>query len=317
MKKKILIVIILIAVTGGCGGRDQYHFQGYVEGENIYLASPYAGALVEALVERGQNVKKGELLFKLDSNPQAMAIMEATAGLQEAERQFLNLKAPRRPDEIAQIEAQIGQVTSKMALAELRVKRYQTLYEKHALAKDNLDAVKERYRELSYLKAQYEANLRLAKLGAREEQIKAQQAQIAVILARKDQATWQLNQKSIYAPADGLIFDTYFKQGEFVGALQPIASLLTPENIHVEFFVSSPMLAFMKVGKKITFDCDGCSVSNQAEIRYISPEAEFVPPVVYSRENRNKLVFRIKANIKNSAQFKPGQPVVVTVIKHD
>ncbi len=199
-----------------------------------------------------------------------------------------------------------------MTLAELRVKR-----NKHVLDKDTLDASLERYHELTYLKQQFEANLALAKQGARVEQIKAQKSQIAVLSSKVNLSRWQLSQKSFYAIADGMIFDTYYKKGEFVDAARPVAALLTPDNIRIEFFVPAEELAYLHVKKKITFDCDGCSKNNQAEINYISPEAEYVPPLVYSRENRDKLVFRIKATIKDAARFKPGQPVVVTVSRHE
>ncbi len=112
--------------------------------------------------------------------------------------------------------------------------------------------------------------------------------------------------KSGYAPAEGLIFDTYFIKGEFVPSQQAIASLLTPDNIRIEFFVPAIALHYLHVGEKITFTCEGCSDDNQATIRYISPKAEYIPPLVYSNENADKLVFRVKASIHHPEQFKPG-----------
>ena len=317
MKTRIFIALGFTAFLSGCGGPGKQSYQGYVEGENIYLASPYSGDLVELLVERGQQVKKNQLLFKLDPFPQSLVIKEAAASLQQAIQVYDDLKKPKRPPEIAAIEAQIGQATSQVALALLRVKRNQTLYDKHVMDKDTLDAALERYHELTYLKAQYEANLDLAKLGAREDQLKAQKSQILFFTSKMHQSQWELDQKTIYAPASGVIFDTYYKQGEFVESQHPVASLLSPENMRIEFFVPDVGLAALHLNKKITFDCEGCSKHNEATIRYISPEAEYVPPLVYSRENRDKLVFRVKATITNALAFKPGQPVVVTVINDE
>lgn len=316
MIKRLITLITMLALTG-CGNSDRHHYQGYVEGRNIYLASPFSGTLIKAYVQRGQHVKKGELLFQLDPDPQSIQVSQAFSGLKQAEQVYHDLKNPKRPPEIAAIEAQIGQVTSQVVLAALRVKRNQTLYDKRVLDKDSLDASIEHYEEVLYLKKQYEANLVLAKEGSREYQIKAQSAQVNQSQSKLKEAKWQLAQKRIYAPADGVIFDIYFKEGEFVGMQQPLAALLTPENIQIDFFVPVEALAGMHVRQNITFDCDGCAKNNQAVLNYISPEAEYVPPLVYSRDNRDKLIFRIKADIHDPTKFKPGQPVIVTVFKHE
>ena len=310
------IILTLPTILMGCGNSDKHLHQGYVEGQNIYLASPYSGALVESLVERGQTVKKGELLFKLDPNPQDILIAETTAELEQAQHVLADVNKPRRPEEIAEIEAQLGEADAELQLAALRVKRAQTLYDKHVTPKDNLDETLERYQKVIYLKAEVEAKLKLAKIGAREDQIKAQRARTSFALSQLNQTKWQLTQKSIFSPAEGVIFDTYYQKGEFVIAQRPIASLLSPDSIRIEFFVPASELSILQVGQKITFDCDGCDTNNQAVVRYISPAAEYVPPLVYSRENRDKLVFRIKATISNPTKFKPGQPVVVKVSKN-
>ena len=310
-----LSIITLIAVLSSCDNSD-HTYQGYVEGENIYLASPYSGALIQALVQRGQPVKKGDLLFTLDPNPQALQIKQATAALVQAKQVYDDLKKPRRLPEIAALVAQVSQAEAQKKLAALRVKRNQTLFVKHVLDKDSLDASLERYQELFYVKAQFQANLDLAKLGSRTSQIRAQKAKIAFLFSKQKEAEWVIAQKSFYAPADGVIFDTYFRLGEFVDANRPVAALLTPENIRIEFFVPADVLPRLSVGQNIAFDCDGCSKNSAAKIQYISPEAEYLPPLVYSRQNMDKLVFRIKASILAPELFKPGQPVVVTVSAH-
>lgn len=297
----------------GCGKPTVHQYQGYVEGENIYLAAPSSGMLVKRPVNRGQWVKKGDLIFQLDDNPEAMIITQSDAELLQAKRIYNDLIKPRRTPEIAAIKSQIAQANAQLHLAELRVTRTSKLFAKNAGAKDEMDAAQSHYEEILHLKEQYQANLELAMQGSREEQINAQQAQINALIAKLNQAKWQLDQKSGYAPADGLIFDTYFIKGEFVPSQQAIASLLTPDNIRIEFFVPAIALHYLHVGGKITFNCEGCSENNQATIRYISPKAEYIPPLVYSNENADKLVFRVKASIHHPEQFKPGQPVVVSV----
>lgn len=309
--KSLCIPILLVQLTS-CGKQDHRYVQGYVEGENIYLASPYSGQLIKKNVFRGQPVKSGQLLFQLDENPQALTVKQSKANLLQAKKTYDDLVKPRRKPEIEAIQEQIAETDAQIVLAEIRVRRNQTLFLKHAIDRDSTDAAEANYNALLKRKKQYLANLELAKLGSREEQINAQQAQILALTAQLFIAKWELAQKSVYAPADGLIVDTYFSKGDFVPAQQSLAALLTPSNTRIEFFLPAKALASIKIGQAIKFTCDGCVNPSSAHISYVSPEVEYMPPLVYSRDNSDKLVFRIKANIDNNPlAFKPGQPVMV------
>lgn len=314
-QRKFAIILALITLLAGCSKEDQ-KCQGYVEGMNIYLAPVYSGRLIESFVERGQHVKKNQLLFKLESNPQQLVVKQNEALVKQSRDVFIDLSMPKRPAEIAVIKAQLDQAIAQLNLAVIRAHRNQTLYDKHAIDKDSVDASVERSRELSALKAQFEAELALAHEGSRKNQIKAQAAQLISLKAKLNQVKWELDQKMISAPDDGVIFDTYYLPGEYVESSRAIASLLTPDNIRIVFFVPAKSLATLAIGEKITFDCEGCAKNNEATIQYISPEAEYVPPLVYSRENSDKLVFRVRASIAHSQLFKPGQPVIVALPKH-
>lgn len=313
----VMLTAIFAFNLSSCHDAAHHRYQGYIEGRNTYLASPYSGKLIKAWVVRGERVKKGQLLFQLDPEPQMMEIKQANAALAQSRQMLDDLKKPRRPAEIAAIEAQVGQADAQLHLAKLRVKRHEILYAKHVLDKDTLDASVERVRETEYLKSQFEANLALSKLGSRENLIKAQVAQIILLTSKRNQSKWELSQKKLFAPTEGVIFDTYFKIGEFVDSQRAVASVLSPENIQIIFFIPEKELHLLQVGQSITFDCDGCSKANPAKIEYISPEAEYVPPLVYSRDNSDHLVFRIRASISKAANFKPGQPVMVDVATHD
>lgn len=313
MVLKRILIFVLILLIAACSGEQHQQFAGYVEGENIYLASPFYGVLKKLAVHRGQQVKKGELLFNLDNNPQIINLEQVKAELEQANSTLADLKKPRRTPEIKAIQAQIDQTNAQIKLADIRVSRYQKLYSKQATDKDSLDAALATLQQQQDLKSQYESNLALAQLGSRDDQIIAQQKHIDALTARYNEAQWELAQKTLYAPASGVIFDTYYREGEFVAAQQSVLSILTPDNIRIEFFVPLEFLAKIKVGQKISFDCDGCAENNSAVIRYVSPDAEYLPPLVYSSDNDSKLVFRIKAHIDNPSAFKPGQPVTVNL----
>lgn len=311
-----LVLLLFSLFLAACDRSDQTRYQGYVEGENLYLVSPFSGTLIKKSVDRGQTVEQGLPLFQLDANPEALILHQHQADLRQAEKTLDDLTLPRRPPEIQAIQDQIDQTNSKLTLANLRVKRYEKLRLKGAIDLDSLDAAIANEQELKQVKAQYQANLDLANQGSRSNQIKAQQSVVEAARALVAENQWQLAQKTVLSPTDGVIFDTYYQEGEFVPAQHPIASLLPSNAVRVEFFVPVRVANRLKLGQKISFACEQCSDHHLATIHYISPEAEYIPPLIYSEANTDKLVFRVKAAIAPPTSFKPGQPVTL-VIQYD
>jgi HlyD family secretion protein len=97
-----------------------------------------------------------------------------------------------------------------------------------------------------------------------------------------------------------------------VGAGQPVVSLLPPENLKARFFVPEPRLGAVKIGQPVELRCDGCGAPIAVRVDYVAPRAEYTPPVIYSRENRGKLVFLVEARpAQPHAALRPGLPVEV------
>ncbi len=308
------LIYFILLILLGCGKQeDQY--QGYVEAENIYISSPYGGKLLELGATRGKLVEKGDVLFELDPNPEALELTQREALYKQSIDTLEDLKKPKRQAEIDAIQAQIQQAEAQLSLASIRMKRYQTLYDRHVMDKDSLDAAVERYHEVEALKAQLTANLQLAHLGARDDRISAQSYGAASILSKIKEIKWQIGQKKLSAPTAGVIFDTYYRPGEYVESGHPVMSIVAPENTHVEFFVPLKALSNLHLGKVIhfTYENENEPERIRAKIVYISPEAEYMPPLVYSRDNSEKLVFRIKADVLSRTRLIPGEPVIVLV----
>ncbi|MGZ5032723.1 MAG: HlyD family secretion protein, partial [Usitatibacter sp.] len=151
--------------------------------------------------------------------------------------------------------------------------------------------------------------------GARPDEIRAAEAQAAAAREALAQADWRLKQKSVASSVTGTVTDTMFVRGEFVAAGAPVVSLLPPANVKVRFFVPEPRLGSVKVGQKVLLACDGCASAMGATISFIAPQAEYTPPVIYSRDSRAKLVFLVEARPagEDAVKLHPGQPVDVTL----
>jgi HlyD family secretion protein len=133
--------------------------------------------------------------------------------------------------------------------------------------------------------------------------------------ARLNSSQTRLARRKVASPAAGVVQQIYFRQGEMVPAGRPVLALLPPENIKLRFFLPETMVPKIAIGDSIAVGCDGCPPDLTARVSFIAQTAEFTPPVIYSLEERSKLVFLVEARPENPAALRVGQPVSVSLVK--
>jgi HlyD family secretion protein len=139
------------------------------------------------------------------------------------------------------------------------------------------------------------------------------EAALRTAKARLNSAQTRLARRKVFSPVTGSVQQIYFRVGEMVPAGKPILALLPPGNIKVRFFVNEAMLPKLNIGDSVSVSCDGCASNITAKISFIARSAEFTPPVIYSMEERSKLVFLIEARTDTPDHLRVGQPVSVTL----
>jgi HlyD family secretion protein len=159
--------------------------------------------------------------------------------------------------------------------------------------------------------SQLEAELKTALLGSRTDLIAAAEAEVRAKEAALAKAEWDLAQKRQVAPKAGFVFDTLYREGEWVPAGRPVVVLLPPDHIKVRAFVSQARLGGIKLGAPVQVMVDGVQGAIPGTVSYISPKAEYTPPVLYSQGSRDKLVFLVEMLFDQAAavNLHPGQPV--------
>lgn len=303
-----------LLLAAGCGETKSGRYQGYVEGEFVYVASPRAGALTRLYVQRGDQVEVGDPLFSLEDEPESQLREEAARRLAQAQASLEDAKKGKRPSEISSLEAQLSQARAALTLAEKEFMRQEKLSQSAgATTQQELDRARSSREQANQRVLQLEADLKTAKLGSREDQITAAEAQVRMQEAALAKAEWDLSEKSQFARQAGLVFDTLYREGEWVAAGKPAVVLLPPANIKVRAFVPQTEVGQIQAGDSVRVFVDGADQPVQGRVSYISPQAEFTPPVIYSRESRSKLVFMIEAVFapEDAKNLHPGQPVDV------
>jgi HlyD family secretion protein len=306
------------ALAAGCSNDRSGNLQGYAEGEFVYVASPYAGILETLDVARGQQVAAGARLFVLEHGAEQAAVDAAAARIRSAQAQLANLGEGRRAAELDVIRAQADSAAAALALSRTQLGQAQKLYKDGFVSQARLDEAKATYDRDAARVAEARASMAvgLQALG-RKPELDALRATIEAAEAERAQARVRLDQKTGLAPAAALVYDTYFRVGESVPAGSPVASLLPPANIKIRFYAPETLVGALAPGRKVTVSCDGCPAPIAAEISYVSPQAEYTPPVIYSRESRAKLVFLVEARpaAADAPRLRPGQPVDVTLAR--
>lgn len=311
-------MVLLAAISlSGCSGGDGSVFQGYVEGDYLYLAAPVGGYLATLDAARGSRAKAGDRLFALADEPERAAFDEAQARERAAREQARNLTEPRRPAEIANLEAQLRAADAALQLSTIQLRQQEDLARRQFVSQARLDEARAAYaRDKAQRDALREqiANYRSA-LGREAERASAD-AETRAAQAQIEQRRWQVDKKQMLAPADGEISDTYYRPGEWVAAGQPVLSLLPDARRRIRFFVPQGIVATLKPGQRIEARCDGCPQPIAASIDFIAPQAEYTPPVIYSDAAREKLVFRVEAvpAASDAARLRPGLPVDVRLL---
>src|SRR5215213_601933 len=287
-------------------------FQGYVEGNLVYMAPEEGGRIETMAVEAGDDAREGDLLFGLESSMQIAQKNEAEARLSQAEAQLANLKAAmQRPEQIAVLRVQEERAKAQAQFSRNEHERQQTLFQRGIAAKAQLDNAKAALdRDQAGLEEAQRAIL-AAQLAGRSGEIGAAEAALRAAEAAVAQAETRLARRRVSAPANAKVQDVFFRAGEVVNAGQPVLSLLPPQNLRLRFYVPEPVLATFALGQTVAVACDSCPAGIEAKVSFISREAEYTPPVIFSEQERAKLVFRIEARPAAAMNLPIGLPVSV------
>ena len=304
----------MVWALAGCTNEDADRLQGYVEAEFVYIASPFGGILETLSVQRGAQVAAGAPLFSLESISEQSTKDEAERRLVQARASWEDAKKGKRPSEIDALRAQLRQARAALTLAERELKRQEGLVGvPGAMVELDLDRARSTRDQTRQRVAELDAELRTAQLGSRSDLILAAEAEVRAREAALAKADWEWSQKRRQAPQASLVFDTLYREGEWVAAGRPVVVLLPPKNIKVRTFVPQSRIGMIRPGDPVRVSVDGIGQAVSGAVSYISPKAEYTPPVIYSQENRQKLVFLVEAVFPPdiAAGLHPGQPVDV------
>lgn len=275
--RNLVFGLFLLLSVGSCSEQPPAvgQAQGYIEGHFSYLASEYGGVLTQLAVSKGQMVEVNQALAQLEPQPESDMAQAASASLSAS-------KAARAATQ------------ANLDYARKTYERNARLAQEHAIQQSEADNAQANYLALQSDLAKAEANIAQAEANAK-------------------QATWSAEQKAFKAPKAGFVFDIYYRVGEYIKAEQALFALLDPQDIKAIFYVPATELEHIKLQQTVAVSCAGCHQQYAGKISYISPQAEYTPPVIFSEQTNQSLVYRVEASFEReqAVQLHPGQPVTV------
>lgn len=314
----LLALAASVALFIGCSRSAPSGYQGYLEGDFIYVAAPLSGQLEKLAVVKGTRVAAGAPLFTLEHASELAAQRQAADQLLAAQARLADAQKGSRPSELATLTARLDQARAAAELSALDLARQKNLYDTRVLAASDYDRARLTHEKNLSAVEELVTQLATARLGGRADALAAAAADVSAATAAKEKTDWAVAQKTQAAPRAALVYDTLFREGEFAAAGTPIVSLLPAENIKIRFFVPEAEFAALKAGATVRITITGRAAPIDARISYLSPSPEYTPPILYNRENRSKLVFMVEALFADTAaaaDLHPGQPVDVVLVK--
>lgn len=287
MKTRALMIGLALLLAA-CGDRESGDtLQGYAEADYIYVSPQDAGLVATLAVREGAVVEAGAPLFTLNAD-RARASYRAAEAQSEADR-------------TSALNQAIAAARANAVLAQQNLTRTRALFDRGLVARVRLDQDVAAVNAASAQVRQAEAE---RTSGSSQDQAAAAQA---------DLARTQLRDRTVAAPVAGRVELIFLRPGEYAQPGAPVLALLPPANIKIRFFAPQAMLSQLRLGQDVQVSCDGCPEGLTARISFIASEPQFTPPVIYSVDERAKLVYLIEARLNGGASLRPGQPLDIRV----
>lgn len=308
-----IILLILSSSFSGCiNNNDETKFYGNVDIRTVSLGFRVGGKIESINFDEGQNVKKGEVLAKLDDSLYKEYLNEIEAEIEGAKANLNKLQTGYRPENIEMANATLLQKEISLNKAKKDFQRNQSLLRNNSISKQQYDNIKEVY---DNAKASYEyakSNLELLKSGYEKSDIDSAIAKLKALEAQKNLKKINLDDTILYAPSNGVILTRAYETGSIVNASVPVIEMAKNDEYWIRSYMSEKFLGKIHPQMKAKIYTDSSNKTYEGEVSFISSIAEFTPKSVQTEDLRTDLVYRFRIIIKDfDKKLKQGMPVTI------
>lgn len=300
----------LIAILG-LGEPIEPIYTGYVEGDYVYVAPTSSGRIEQITVVASDHVAAGTVLFAQDRSQAEASVVIVESKVAIAQAQLENSQSGARAEEIEVVQAQLEMAQANLLLAEQTVTRNEELAKGGVASQNRIDAGLAQLASAKAQTHQLRAQISAMSLPARPAERAQAAANLAAAKAELARAMTDLTMRTIVAPVAGTVEQVFYDVGEVAQPGMPILSLLPADGRIVRFFIPEPSRAMFAIGDHLSMECSGCGPDIEVVLTYIDQQPQFTPPIIYSRDERARLIYRAEAQPVQPISLFPGQPVTL------
>ena len=315
---RLLIFFFTVLLIAGCGNnnnKNTIEASGNIESTHVTVSSKVNGEIKKILYLEGQSVKERDTVMVIDHEILQLQLNQAEAGVESARAQLNLLKNGARKEDISQAEETVKQAQVNFDLAKKDKLRMDNLFEAKSVSQYQYDNAVAKF-DLTQAQLQSaKENLTKLKNFARPEEISQAEANLNKQIAGADLLKKSIRDSYVQSPINGIIVDKYFERGETVTQMSSLFKVSDLSTVDLKIYVSEEELGKVKLGQKANVSVDAYpGKTYTGKVIYISPEAEFTPKNIQTKDERTKLVFAVKIRIDNPQyELKPGMPADAVV----
>jgi HlyD family secretion protein len=325
-RKLILLPVAALLIIGGIALYGIYgmspeepgiiRVSGNIEATDAHASFQVAGRVAERLAAEGQAVERGELLARLDTSELAQQVAIREAQVQGARATLDELEAGSRTEEVAVARATFERAQVEMTQQQRDYQRLKELYQQNAVPRQQYEQAQTAYEVAQARVREAREQLHLVEKGPRPEKIEQARAALEQAKQTLEMDRIRLGYGPLYAPLSGVVLSKHIEAGEYVVPGTPVVTLADLDDIWLRAYVGESDLGRIKLGQEVEVTTDSYPGKvYPGRLSFIASEAEFTPKSVQTREQRVKLVYRIKIDVANpDRELKPGMPADAKII---
>lgn len=314
---KVIPFVLIIFSFFSCSNNDhkKIYLTGSIEVIELNISSKVAGEIISIKVDEGDKVNKGDTLGMIDPTEYLLQYQQAVAAEKSAEAQYLLLSRGSRKEDIKQAEENLKQAEANYKNAKDDYERIHNLFRTGSVSSKQLEDMKTRFEIAEAQLNSAHQVLNKIKTGARQEEIDAAKARFEQASAQTKLLKKKVEDCTIISPLSGFVTKKIVEQGELVNFGTPLFRISNLDELFVMVYLPETELPKIKLGNKAEIKIDAFpEKSFPGTVVFISPEAEFTPKNIQTKEERIKLVFGVKIKLKNlDHSLKAGLPADVTI----
>lgn len=316
---KYLMMLAAALILAGCSNgdsRNSIEVNGTLESTEVTLSAQSAGEIIALMTDEGMKVSEGDTLMMIDNSSLLLQLQRAEALVEMSKAQYDLLITGARSEDLKIAEEQFNQASYNYEQAKRDEERGDNLVKTGSITQKQYEDLKLRLEVASSQYTSAKNNLEKLKNIARPEEVRQAAAKLKEATANAEIIKNAIGKTYVVSPVSGVVVKKFINRGEVVNMLTSLIKISDLSSLDLIVYIRGEDLGLVKLGQKAELEIDSYPGRKyEGNITYISSEASFTPKNIQTKDERTKLVYKVKVKVNNPAgELKDGMPADAKII---